>query len=170
MNKRISVLFGLIAIYGVSACAPTSGNPVVFGQAQKLGVSLGQAAGAPSPEFTVGYSDANIAILPTALEGGPGSATRELGARAPNGNGQPNDTYSVFGQFGTRSPTRTTSGDGNFALEKFFATGAAAQNLSQGFACAASDGRALKHCHTTTTHTQNPAPTATQNATDSGNG
>ncbi|AZV78445.1 hypothetical protein EBB79_11510 [Parasedimentitalea marina] len=148
-----------MGLLGLGACGPTPGNPVVFGQAQTLGVSVGQGVGTPAPEFTLGYSDANIAILPTGLEVAPGT-TQELGARAPNAGNAPNDTYSVFGQFGARGG-KTTSGNGSFALEKFFATGAAAQNLSQGFACAASDGRASEHCHNTTSHTQTPAPAST---------
>ncbi|GEM_PF-6084253 len=128
----------------LAACEEHAGNPVVFGQTQALGITLGQSPTTQAPEFVFGFKDANIAILPTVAVS-PTNEMIELGGTAKFPGQEFNETYSVLGQFNNETPTQI--GEGKVVLGKFFATGIAAQKLSAGFACSVSDGKDKAHCH-----------------------
>ena len=143
-----SIYFRLPAAFAaalfVSACEEHTGNPVVFGQVHSFGITMGQSPTTQAPEFVLGYKDANIAILPTIATSQSGEV-KVLGGKTKFAGAEFNETYSVFGQFGTENPTRI--GEGTVTLDKFFATGIAAQKIAAGFACAVSDGKDSAHCH-----------------------
>lgn len=127
----------------LAGCEIAPKNPVIFGQATSVGITIGQSPTTQAPEFVLGYKDANIAFLPTVAEDGDGNIT-ELGGNTQVGDDSYDETYSVLGQFDVSTPTQ---GQGNVGLGKFFATGIAAQKLAAGFACAESDGKDAVHCH-----------------------
>lgn len=137
------------------ACAPMP-DTVVFGQAQTVGISIGQSQGAPAPELVVGYKDANVALLPTAVRDENGKP--EIIGGTTTGNSSFKETFSVFGQFEV-----SAEGSGKVGLGKFFATGLAAQKLSAGFACAASGGDDKSHCHENSPTTGTTKPVTTDN-------
>lgn len=98
--------------------------PLIFGQYDMLGLSL---SGTPSNiDFALGYSGRNIAVMPLFGEGLKGFEA--LGSEGNQHKWQAKDAYSVLGQF--KADTSTNAPD--IGLDRFFATGVAAQKLSQG--------------------------------------
>lgn len=130
----------------LTACETKSENPVVFGQTQTVGISIGQSPTAQVPEFTFGYRDANIAVLPTVYSDAAGNV-QKLGGITRAQNNEYNETFSVLGQFEVNTDNKVSDGAAKVGLGKFFATGLAAQKLSSGFACALAEGRDFTHCH-----------------------
>lgn len=119
----------------VAACTPAENAPLIFGQAITVGVSIGSAPTGQTPEFTLGYRDANLAIIPTLMTGADGG-NEQIGGTVAAATDPATDAFSTFGQFeGSMEGAKV-------GLNKFFATGLAAQKLADGFACAVSDGKA----------------------------
>lgn len=121
-----------------AACAAESNSvPLVFGTATTLGVSVGaNPANAGTPEFTLGFKRAEIAVVPTVI---PKDAITELATKqeiVATGVGEHSETdaLSTFGSFASDSTTQSVG------LGTFFATGVAAQNLSNGFKCKLANG------------------------------
>jgi hypothetical protein len=111
---------------GVAACllvgCATEEIPLVFGQAQTVGMTMAGSAPEQGGEFTFGYRDKNIAVIPT----------KSL-SQAPDANGNAHqDALSVLGQFEVEAGADE---GGSVALGKFFATGLAAKTLADGFRC-----------------------------------
>ena len=110
-------------------------HPLVFGTATTLGVSVGAtAASGGTPELTVGFKRAEIAIVPTTvpakdLSNPDKQKIRGLGEGTTN----PEDALSTFGSF--ESDTTTNS----VGIGTFFATGVAAQRLAEGIKCKFAD-------------------------------
>lgn len=118
---------------------------VVFAQAHTVGISVSQSQTAPTPEFVLGYKDANVALLPTAIRDRNGNPT-EIGGVSRSDGQEFSETFSVFGQFRANT-SKNETGSPTVGLGKFFATGLAAQKLAAGFACSVTDGKDAKHCH-----------------------
>lgn len=106
---------------------PTILKPLIFGQYDSYGLDIKpsvETAGGSLFDFSLGYSGKNFAVMPLfALE--HGSRYKELGGE---GGQFDDEAYSVLGQF--KADSATTSP--NLKLERFFATGLAAQYLSRG--------------------------------------
>lgn len=142
-------LIGLVTVAAtISGCEAPKHAPLIFGQTQTLGVSIATAANGTAPEVTLGYRDANIAMVPTTIEQ-PGGENTQLEATVGGGeklaaDGETvverqkpaKDAFSTFGQFSAA----VTGATAKTALGKFFATGLAAQKISDGFSCALSEG------------------------------
>ncbi|MEM1299610.1 MAG: hypothetical protein AAGH68_10060 [Pseudomonadota bacterium] len=144
-RKSFLRLPAVVAVAFVTAgCDYATSNPVVFGQATSLGITVGQSPTTQTPELVLGYKDANIAVLPTIATDANGNITR-LGSASTQDGGAFEETFSVLGQF--QANTEAKDNAPSAALGKFFATGFAAQKLSAGFACSVSDGKDVKHCH-----------------------
>jgi hypothetical protein len=110
----------------LSGCNSDPNAPLVFYQATTLGVSVNATGGAATPEVSLGYRDTDVAVVPVATNSGS-----LIQSNQPDQNGRPfNDALSVLGQFqaNTNGGAATTIG-----LGKFFATGAAASELADGF-------------------------------------
>lgn len=138
-----STLAALVAC-ALAGCEALPQNPVIFGQGTSVGITIGQSPTTQTPEFILGYKDANIAYLPTVAVDGAGNLT-DLGGKMKVGSDEFKETYSVLGQFevnGETDPSKPSIG-----LGKFFATGNAAVKLAAGFACGVADGRDVTHCH-----------------------
>jgi len=140
--------------------------PLFFGQTQTAGIAIGVNPATSVPEITVGYKDANIANVPTAIMQPDGSflplnGAAQVGENRTEDSGNERDAYSTFGQFdvnvgtgssvsqknegssgavGSQTVPSGSTPDAKIALGKFFATGLAARYLAQGFACDVSGG------------------------------
>jgi hypothetical protein len=103
------------------------GKLLLFAQITSLGFSAGSTAAQSGVDLTLGYKDANVAVVPVTARDGAG-----VGAPLRSRIGQFYDSYSVLGQFSFDASQSATLGEAG--LGKFFATGGAATRLSQGFA------------------------------------
>jgi hypothetical protein len=116
----------------VSGCASNQNLPLMFGQSQTVGISIGGGVSEQGVDFVFGYKDKNIAIIPVAIEISEGKH-----AQVGSMSGEDfDDSFSVLGQFEVNTDTE----EGNIGLGKFFATGAAAKALADGFASKLSNG------------------------------
>ncbi|WP_374246943.1 hypothetical protein [Zoogloea sp.] len=101
-------------------------KPLIFGQYDSYGVDIKpsiEMGGAAGVDFSLGYSGKNFAVMPLFAE--ERGRYKELGGEGGRYN---KEAYSVLGQF--KADQATTSP--NLRLERFFATGLAAQYLSRG--------------------------------------
>jgi hypothetical protein len=104
--------------------------PLVYARTDIVGIDIGGSAAEQGAVFTLGYSGRNLAVVPTYA---PESGQRAAGLLGNVGDATTSrDASSVLGQF--KSSTET-SGLG-FGIERYFATGIAAQNLSRGLRAA----------------------------------
>ena len=133
MPKLIALLFMIGVLAG---CSTLDSSPLLFGQGVTVGISAGAAPTNTSPEIVVGFKQANFAVVPTVIPKDvplPDSQERRIhafGEDTPAGRPGAADALSTFGSF-----QNTTTG-GKVGLGVFFATGVAAQNISEGFSCA----------------------------------
>ncbi len=122
---RLSLgFFFVLFITSLCGCATDSNMPLLFGQTHTLGITISSGATSQGGEFTLGYKDADIAVVPVTVKQENGSST--LVKSTVEGS---QDAMSVLGQF--QVSTATTSND--VGLGTFFATGIAAQQLATGF-------------------------------------
>lgn len=117
-------LLAITAIY-LSGCASSQNMPLLFGQSQTVGITVGGSATDQGAEFTLGYKDKNFAVVPVTVKQNSGDST-QVRAQASAGY---EDALSVLGQFEVTSSTNSA----NVGLGKFFATGNAAKTLADGF-------------------------------------
>lgn len=141
MKKIIAIAASLLA----AACSVEESSPLIFGQGLTVGISIGApATNGPTPELVVGLKMADIAIVPTVIPKEiplpPDQTSRNIrshgeeksgGGKGANGNDIPlagkEDALSTFGSFSNQTKTDCVT------LGVFFATGVAAQNISEGF-------------------------------------
>lgn len=120
MTTGRCILIGLALSLTTAGCASPENAPLVFFQAHTLGITANASGSQATPEVTLGYRDVDVALVPLNF----GGSVTEKGAK---------DAYSVFGQFdagaGAGAGAIPTAN-----LGKFFATGLAARNISDGFA------------------------------------
>ena len=148
MIRGISIL---IVAASLAGCSTNDASPLIFGQGVTVGISAGSAPEAGgTPQITVGVKQADIAIVPTVVPKEiPVDATDDrriaaFGKQQANGKEGKQDALSTFGSFSTT----TSAGQGAAAVELgiFFATGVAAQTLSEGFRCALANTKDMKAC------------------------
>ncbi len=126
-TKKQCIIVISAALMSAACAAPGENSPLIFGQADILGISIGTSAASQTPELTIGYKGANIAIIPIAGYSRDGEPV-VFDARDETGR----DTMSVLGQFDAAA--KRDSGTQQVVLGKFFATGFAARKLADGFA------------------------------------
>jgi hypothetical protein len=131
--RRTTIMMSLAAMT-LAGCATSSNNtlPLIFGQQNTLGVSMGGDASSQGVELTLGYKDRNIAFVPVVARDGAGQL-QFVNATASDGF---RDSFSVLGQFSAEADSRA----GKVGLGKFFATGMAARSLADGFSDAIGGG------------------------------
>ena len=118
---------GLFSIFALlTGCSTVENMPLIFGQSQTVGISISSSAADQGGEFTLGYKDRDIAIVPVTVKQSNGDSTL---VKSTVSNSQ--DAMSVLGQFEIN--TGTHANNANVGLGKFFATGVAAQQLATGF-------------------------------------
>lgn len=96
--------------------------PLVFGQYDMVGLNAAYSGTPSTFDLALGYSGRNIAIMPLFGEGKNGFESLGSGA------GDTKDAFSVVGQFAADTATNAP----DVGLNRFFATGVAAQKLSEG--------------------------------------
>lgn len=149
MNKTVPAIIATLALNG---CAEMPKNmPLLFGESITVGISIGSSAADQGVDFTLGFKSRDIAVIPvvaydkdgkperiyaevndktTGTESTESQGNRTLVTKNPVNEVVNKDSYSVLGQFGST----TDVSNKRVGLGKFFATGAAAQQLSEGFA------------------------------------
>lgn len=105
--------------------------PLVFAQTNAVGLDIQTAISTEGPQFTIGYSGRNLALIPVTMENSDGSLKRMGSTFTPkeSQNATANDALSVFGQFEANTDTAAF----NYGLNRFFTTGVAARRLTEGF-------------------------------------
>ncbi|MCX7176351.1 MAG: hypothetical protein NT159_20995 [Proteobacteria bacterium] len=149
MNKTVLASVAMIILGG---CAEIPKNmPLVFGESITVGIGIGSSAADQGMDFTLGVKTRDIAVIPvvaydkdgqrvaiyaevtettTGTESSETQGDRKIVTKNPETKVVNKDSYSVLGQFGSTTDVSTK----RVGLGKFFATGAAAQQLSEGFA------------------------------------
>jgi len=115
-------------LLALSGCASIHNMPLIFGQGHIVGISASGSMPEQKVDLTIGYKDANLAIVPTTVKQGNGDST-QVEATATDGF---RDGLSVLGQFEANTNVKTDQA--SVGLGKFFATGMAAHILAEGFA------------------------------------
>jgi hypothetical protein len=130
----------VLAVAGAAGCAQVSDPPLIFGQTHTVGITIAGSPAEQGGEFTLGYRDRDLAIVPVTVTQGDGSVTQldshVFGDHRSETDQPDKDTFSVLGQFELATEGRQAQ----VGLGKFFATGLAARRLADGFACALSEG------------------------------
>jgi hypothetical protein len=57
-------------------CASNQDLPLVFGQSQTVGISIGAGASEQGADFVLGYKDKNVAIVPVSIKDKDGSTAQ----------------------------------------------------------------------------------------------
>lgn len=131
---KLKAIASFSAIVLLVGCASNQNLPLVFSQSQTVGISIGADASEQGAEFVFGYKDKNVAVVPVSVQEADGSSST-IGSTSGE---EFEDALSVLGQFEVN--TKTNQGD--VGLGKFFATGAAAKSLADGFSCKVAGGNA----------------------------
>ncbi|WP_298619867.1 hypothetical protein [uncultured Zoogloea sp.] len=133
-------LIALLPVLGLCACA-SSGTPLIFGSATTFGMSVNATPDTQGFDFTLGYKDKNLAIVPVAVT--TDGSVQEITAWSKTCSDK-RDALSVFGQFTSKGDwallggsstdaTAAKSQKGHVKLDRFFATGIAASHLANGY-------------------------------------
>lgn len=129
----LSRAFGWGAPLILCGCSTAPAPPLFFGELVTVGINIGTGAGTQGVDFTLGYKDQDLAVVPVgAVSRGKGQAVT---ARTMDGPGGEWDALSVFGQFEGLGAQPATGGATHrkVALGRFFATGLAATNLAEAY-------------------------------------
>ena len=167
-------LIALVLALGLCACA-SSGTPLIFGSATTFGMSVNATPDTQGFDFTLGYKDKNLAIVPVAVT--TNGSVEEITAWSKTCNDK-RDALSVFGQFsskgdwallgGSSTDTNATkSQKGHVKLDRFFATGIAASHLANGYRKGMANTASAdnEECEKKDTANSAPAPATTPNNT-----
>lgn len=119
------------------ACSTAPAPPLFFGEQVTVGINIGTVAGTQGVDFTLGYKDQDVAVVPVgAVSSGQGQAvTAHTRDGADTDTPADVDALSVFGQFEGQGAQPAGGGPTTrkVALGRFFATGLAASNLAEGY-------------------------------------
>jgi hypothetical protein len=120
-----TILLGGIAALSLASCTTADQPmPLVFARTQTVGVSIAGTVPDQGAHLTLGYSDRNLAVVPTTTNQGG-----EIRSTATENNQPFNDALSVLGQFAINAKASNVE----TSLGTFFSTGLAARNLAEGF-------------------------------------
>ena len=126
MKTLLGLGLSILLVISAGGCVSNGNMPLVFGQSQVVGISVTASSVQQDIDFTLGYKDINIAVVPVTVKQPDGSIT-QLNSRA---TADYTDALSVIGQFELNTQGKTV----DVGLGKFFATGLAAKRLADGFA------------------------------------
>lgn len=124
---RKMILLGGSAALLLAGCTTGEGMPLIFGRTQTVGVSVAGSVPDQGAHLTLGFSDRNVAIVPTSAPNG--DPVRSVAPDPTVANAQFQDALSVLGQFEVNANAANVSTN----LGTFFSTGLAARNLAEGF-------------------------------------
>jgi len=100
-------------------------SPLLFMRSDVVGIDIGGSLAQQGLQFVIGDSNRNLALIPVAARNGWDKAVPITGDAAEQ-DGSQLDTLSVIGQF----KAETNTAQLNVGLQRYFATGVAARNLS----------------------------------------
>lgn len=122
------IFFACVAAMPLAGCATSPDEPVplVFGRTQTVGVSVSGSVPEQGAHLTLGFSDRNIAVVPTTTRAGTG-----IRGQVPSPDGVFDDALSVLGQFEVNADATNVE----TSLGTFFSTGMASRLLAEGFRC-----------------------------------
>lgn len=118
--------------------SPAYPYPLIYARADVLGLDVAGSAAEQGTSFTFGFGSRNVALVPVVAANADGSLAGLKASDGATPAGQDKDAFSVLGQFASNTETRSLG----FCLERYFATGMAAQNLGRGLGAAAAAQRA----------------------------
>lgn len=133
--KGFRILLLALSIVMIAGCSSNQESPLIFGQSDSYGLSFNAGSVETGASLNVGYTGRNVAIIPVTYR-----RTDNLRCRVEAVAGGFRDALSVFGQFeAATEQDKDKNGDlvtrkVSTSLGKFFATGGAARNISDGFA------------------------------------
>jgi|GEM_PF-1506869 len=125
VRRGAAPILGL-ALAALGGCAEPVNPPLIFAQAQSVGVTASASPTLQSGELVVGYRDANVALVPVVIRQADGNYTQIMATSGEHFQ----DSLSVLGQFDLNAGGAAAQ----VGLGTFFATGTAAQKLADGFA------------------------------------
>jgi hypothetical protein len=136
MEAKISGLMLLSPVL-LSGCAGQQVPPLFFGEFVTMGINVGAGPASEGLDFTLGYKDRNLAIIPVSAINTNGQ-TQEIVAWNQEGDRKNfRDALSVFGQFKSQGEETSNADQAKpkrrIALGRFFATGLAASSISAGY-------------------------------------
>lgn len=99
--------------------------PLFFARTDVVGIDIGGSLAQEGIQFVLGYSNRNLALIPTVAQSANGKVLPIMGSDKDGDGERAFDAFSVMGQF--RADTSTTNL--GYGLERYFATGMAARNL-----------------------------------------
>jgi hypothetical protein len=115
-------------ILALAGCTSTEEQlPLVFARTQTLGVSVAGSVPEQGGNITLGFSDRNLAVVPTTTRAG--ESIRSIARDTTNPEAQFDDALSVLGQFEVSSEASAP----RVGLGTFFSTGMASRTLAAGF-------------------------------------
>ena len=105
--------------------------PLLFTRSDVVGINIGGSLAEQGLRFDLGYTNRNLALIPVFAAGAGRKVVGLFGSVEAAGTETATrplqDAYSVMGQFDTNTETARLG----FGLERYFATGVAAYNLSE---------------------------------------
>lgn len=105
-------------------------KPLIYARTDVFGFDISGSSAEQGANFTLGYSSNNLALVPVFAPSGGLRVSGLFGGIGDVPNSR--DAYSVLGQFKADTNTKALG----FGIERYFATGIAAQNLAQGLRAA----------------------------------
>lgn len=141
---KCRVLAAMLAGAGLSGCALDREQPLMFVQADSLGLTAAAGQSAQGAHVNLGYKGVNFALVPVSVRDADGRVVKlgaeRSGSGACSGAGTTRDpkvcdfdAFSVFGHFGANEVLTGTQPQATLGMQKFFATGIAAEKLAEGF-------------------------------------
>lgn len=127
---------GAPAAFPAPPALPPSANSLplqrslVYARSDVIGIDIGASTAEQGIGFTLGYTTHSLAVVPVFTRGADGKPTHLINEQGDPSTQQ--DAYSVLGQFNANTKTKALG----FGLERYFATGIAAQNLARGLRAA----------------------------------
>jgi len=135
---RTVMISAACALLAGCTTAEDGNLPLVFGRTQNLGVNLSGSVPEQGGGLSLGFTDRNIAVVPTLDREGRPLLSRGGSA----GNERPSkDALSVLGQFQASADQSGMKA----SLGTFFATGSAATLLAEGFSAQMGFGQTCEY-------------------------
>jgi hypothetical protein len=122
------ILLSGIAAMSLMGCATADEPlPLVFARTQTVGVAVAGSVPDQGASITLGYSDRNLAVVPTTTR--EGHPIRSIAPDGDNPDVHFDDALSVLGQFAVNAKAANPE----VGLGTFFSTGMASRTLAAGF-------------------------------------
>ena len=120
----------------VSATDRPYQRPLVYARSDTLGIDISGSTAVQGTTFTLGYSTQNLALVPVVAAGAGGKVSGLNGRDGDDKTGK--DAFSVLGQFNASTQTNKLG----YGLDRYFATGVAAQHLADGMRASLASAKA----------------------------